>query len=130
MSRIPATQPLYLQRALRQFSLWLSGMEVVHSPRLAQLIVQKSHSQIHQEALARLAMAYRAICVEARKPGNKYEAAETHLGSERPFGQVHLLWKVFGLEGEEDRDGQSADDDDDSSDEEEEEGSSHSDDGS
>ena len=135
MSRMPATQPLYLQRALRQFSLWLSGLEVVHSPRLAQLIVQKLHSQIHQEALARLAKAYRTICVEVRKPGNKYEAAETLLGSERPFGQVHLLWKVFGLE-EEDEEGRSDGNDDGSDEEEEEEeeedededeGSSHSD---
>ena len=40
------------------------------------------------------------ICAEVKKPENKYEAAATLLGSERPFGQVHLLWKIFGLEGE------------------------------
>ena len=98
---------------MRQFSLWLSGLEVVHSPRLAQLIVQKLHSQIHQEALARLAKAYRMICVEVRKPENRYEAGATLLGSERPFGQVHLLWKIFGLEGEEDEGIHSTTNDDD-----------------
>jgi hypothetical protein len=41
------------------------------------------------------------ICTEVKKSENKYEAAATLLGSERPFGQVHLLWKIFGLEGEE-----------------------------
>jgi len=41
------------------------------------------------------------ICAEVKKPENKYEAGATLLGSERPFGQVHLLWKIFGLEGEE-----------------------------
>lgn len=40
------------------------------------------------------------ICEEVKKPGNKYEAASTLLGSERPFGQVHLLWQIFGLEEE------------------------------
>jgi hypothetical protein len=38
------------------------------------------------------------ICEEVKKPENKYEAASTLLGSERPFGQVHLLWQIFGLE--------------------------------
>jgi conserved oligomeric Golgi complex subunit 6 len=41
------------------------------------------------------------ICEEVKKPENKYEAASTLLGSERPFGQVHLLWQIFGLEEEE-----------------------------
>ena len=40
------------------------------------------------------------ICEEVKKPVNKYEAASTLLGSERPFGQVHLLWQIFGLEEE------------------------------
>ena len=38
------------------------------------------------------------ICEEVKKPENMYEAASTLLGSERPFGQVHLLWQIFGLE--------------------------------
>jgi hypothetical protein len=41
------------------------------------------------------------ICEEVKKPENKYEAASTLLGSERPFGQVHLLWQTSGLEEEE-----------------------------
>ena len=41
------------------------------------------------------------ICEKVKKPENKYEAASTLLGSERPFGQVHLLWQIFGLEEEE-----------------------------
>jgi hypothetical protein len=41
------------------------------------------------------------ICEEVKKPENMYEAASTLLGSERPFGQVHLLWQIFGLEEDE-----------------------------
>ena len=44
-----------------------------------------------------------------KKPQNKCEVASTLLGSERLFGQVHLLWQIFGLEEEE------SDDDDESS---------------
>ena len=56
---------------------------------------------------------------EVRKPGNKYEAAETLLGSERPFGQVHSLWKVLDWK-ERTEMVKVADDDGDGSDEEEE----------
>ena len=76
-------------------------MEVVHSSRLSQLTVQKLQSKIHHDALVRLAKTYQMICEEVKKPENKYEAASTLLGSERPFGQVHLLWQIFGLEEEE-----------------------------
>lgn len=100
LSRVPATQPSDLQQALHHFSVWLSGLEVVQSPRLAQLTVQRMHAKIHQEALARLAKTYKTICEEIKKPENRYEAASTLLGRERPFGQVHLLWQVFGLEEE------------------------------
>ena len=40
------------------------------------------------------------ICEEVKKLENKYEATSTLLGSERPFGQVHLLWQIFDLEEE------------------------------
>ena len=60
------------------------------------------------------------ICEEVKKPGNKYEAASTLLGSERPFGQVHLLWQIFGLEEE----GGVETDDDDDDDDDEDKGSS------
>lgn len=56
------------------------------------------HTKIHQDALARLAKTYQQICEEVKNPANRYEAAATLLGSERPFGQVHLLWQIFGLE--------------------------------
>lgn len=98
LSRIPAAQPADLQRSLKNFSAWLSGLEVVQSPRLSQLTIQKMHTKIHQDALARLAKTYQQICEEVKNPANRYEAAATLLGSERPFGQVHLLWQIFGLE--------------------------------
>ncbi|KAJ7814128.1 oligomeric complex COG6 [Mycena olivaceomarginata] len=98
MSRIPATLPAQLQTALRNFSLWLSGLEVVQSPRLSQLTAQRLHIKIHQAALERLARS------QVKKPENKYEAASTLLGSERPFGQVNLLWQIFGLEGDSGKD--------------------------
>ncbi|PCH37909.1 oligomeric complex COG6 [Wolfiporia cocos MD-104 SS10] len=98
LSRLPAAQPAQLQAALRQFSLWLSGPGVVESPRLSQLTVQSLAARVQQASLERLAGAYRRLCEEVRKPKNKYEAAATLLGSERPFGQVHLLWQIFGLQ--------------------------------
>ncbi|KAJ7356948.1 oligomeric complex COG6, partial [Mycena albidolilacea] len=104
MSRIPATLPAQLQTALRNFSLWLSGLEVVQSPRLSQLTAQRLHIKIHQAALERLARSYQLICEQVKKPENKYEAASTLLGSERPFGQVNLLWQIFGLEGDSGKD--------------------------
>ena len=72
----------------------------MHSARLAQLTMQRYHTQIHQAALERVARAYRIICEHVRNPENKYEAASTLLGGEKPFGQVHLLWQIFGLEGD------------------------------
>ncbi|KAK2459490.1 hypothetical protein APHAL10511_008474 [Amanita phalloides] len=100
LSHVPGMQPSDLQMALRQFSIWLSEPEVVHSARLAQLTMQRYHALIHQAALERVVRAYRVICEHVRSPENKYEAASTLLGSERPFGQVHLLWQIFGFEGE------------------------------
>jgi hypothetical protein len=38
---------------------------------------------------------YRMICEEVKKPESMYEAASTLLGSEKSFGQVHLLWQIF-----------------------------------
>ncbi|CAK5280086.1 unnamed protein product [Mycena citricolor] len=100
LSRVPATLPSQIQTALRAFSLWLSGPEVVQSPRLSQLTAQRVHIQIHQAVLQRMARAYLLISQQVRKPENKYEAAATLLGSERPFGQVNLLLQIFGLEGD------------------------------
>ena len=100
LSRIPVTSANELSSALHKFSLWLSGNEVVQSPRLAQLTLPRLHTQIHHAALKRLAKAYQRICEEVRRPENRYEAGSTLLGSERPFGQIHLLWQIFGLHGE------------------------------
>jgi hypothetical protein len=102
LSRIHATSAIELQSALHKFSVWISGTEVVQSPRLARLTVQRLHTQIHHAALERLAQAYQLICEQVKKPENKYEAASTLLGSERPFGQIHLLWQIFGLHREHD----------------------------
>ena len=87
-----------LQAALHSFSMWLAGNTVDHPPRLAKLLVQSLATRVHRAALARLIYTYQRICNEVRKPENKYEAAATLLGSERPFGQVHLLWQIFCID--------------------------------
>lgn len=51
-------------------------------------------------SLARVTKAYAQLCEEVRKPENRYEAASTLLGMERPFGQAGVLWAIFGLEEE------------------------------
>lgn len=48
-----------------------------------------------------MAKAYAMICERVRRKENKYEAAATLLGAERPFGQVGLLRQIFGLKDEE-----------------------------
>ncbi|EDR06395.1 uncharacterized protein LACBIDRAFT_190965 [Laccaria bicolor S238N-H82] len=101
LSHNPTTQPQSLHQSLKNFSLWLSGLEVLHSPRLAQLNTPKLQTQIHHAALVRVVRAYEGICEAVKRPENRYEAAATLLGSERPFGRVHLLWQIFGLEEEE-----------------------------
>ncbi|KAI0093990.1 oligomeric complex COG6 [Irpex rosettiformis] len=100
LSHLPAASGTRLQAALHSFSLWLTGNTIDHPPRLAQLLVQSLATRVHRAALARLVHTYRWICDEVRKPENKYEAASTLLGSERPFGQVHLLWQIFGIDEE------------------------------
>ena len=100
LSHLPAASTSRLQAALHRFSVWLTSNTVDHPPRLAQLSVQSLASRVHRAALARLVKTYRWLCEEVRKPENKYEAAATVLGSERPFGQVHLLWQIFGIEEE------------------------------
>jgi len=101
MSRIPATEPESLQTALHQFSVWLSDIGVLHSPRLARLTIQSLSNRVHHSGLERLANSYQQLCEEVKKPSNRYEAAATLLGSERPFGQVRLLWQIFGLQDNE-----------------------------
>lgn len=100
LSHVPATEPAALQGALHRFSEWLSGLEVVQSKRLGLLTVQSVAARVHQAALERVAETYERVCDEVKRPENKYEAGATLLGSERPFGQVHLLWQIFGLQEE------------------------------
>ncbi|KAG5635825.1 hypothetical protein H0H81_010012 [Sphagnurus paluster] len=116
LSRLPTTQPNELQLALRNFSLWLSSLDVVQSARLSHLAVQRLHARVHQAALERMARAYAAVCVEVRRPENRYEAAATLLGSERPFGQVYLLRQILGLDAEMDEGDEEAVDDEDDED--------------
>jgi ribosome assembly protein YihI (activator of Der GTPase) len=57
------------------------------------------------------------LCEEIGKSENKYEAASTLLGSERPFGRVDLLYQIFGLEEEEsEEDDESEEDEEDAGD--------------
>ncbi|KAJ8080656.1 Golgi transport complex subunit 6 [Marasmius tenuissimus] len=100
LSRVPATEPQQLQTGLKNFSRWLSSPDVVHPPRLSNLTVQRLHTKMHHAALGKMAKAYENICEQVRKKENRYEAASTLLGSERPFGQVGLLWQIFGLSEE------------------------------
>lgn len=98
LSRLPAASASKLQASLHKFSVWLAGVTVDQPPRLAQFTAQALATRVHHAALARLVHTYRSICEEVKKPENRYEAAATLLGSERPFGQVHLLWQIFGIE--------------------------------
>ncbi|KAI0064458.1 oligomeric complex COG6 [Artomyces pyxidatus] len=100
LSHLPATQPPALLAALHTFSTWLSSLEAVHSPRLSQLTLSALHTRIHHAALRRLGHTYERLCGEVRRPENRYEAASTLLGGERPFGSVAVLWQIFGLEEE------------------------------
>jgi hypothetical protein len=101
LSRLSATTPQTLLSSLRRFADWLSTPDVLHSPRLMRLTGGGSpHALVHRAALERVARAYRRLCEAVRDPKNRYEAAATLLGSERPFGQVNLLLQIFGL-GEE-----------------------------
>lgn len=98
LSRVPDLQNQQLLSSLHTFSLWLSSPGVFHSSRLSQLTNQRLHTQIHQTALKKLAQTYELLCDEVRKPENKYEAASTLLGSERPFGQVGMLYQILGID--------------------------------
>jgi len=96
--------------------------------------VQKIHERVHQEVLRRVAKAYESLCKQIRKTENRYEAASTLLGSERPFGRVDLLYQILCLEEgdgsdrdgdqqleDEDNEAEKKDESEDTSEEEEEE---------
>ncbi|KZV66572.1 oligomeric complex COG6 [Peniophora sp. CONT] len=98
LSRLPPTSPQTLTLSLSQFSTWLADLEAVHSSRLSHLSAPALHARAHRAALLRLGKAYERLCKEVRSPGNRYEAAATLLGSERPFGSVGALWQILGIE--------------------------------
>ncbi|KAI0029221.1 oligomeric complex COG6 [Vararia minispora EC-137] len=100
LSHLPAAEPAALSRALHTFATWLSYLEAVHSTRLAQLSLPELHARVHRAALRRLGLAYADLCEAVRNPANRYEAATTLLGSERPFGSMAALWQIFGMEEE------------------------------
>ncbi|KAI6164060.1 oligomeric complex COG6 [Pisolithus thermaeus] len=97
LSRLPATEPAALQLALSKFSLWLSTPDTVSSPRLAPLSSAAIAGRVHRAALRRLVRAYGSLCEEVKSGKARYEAGSVLLGRERPFGQVGLLWQIFGL---------------------------------
>ena len=41
------------------------------------------------------------VCDAVREPKNRYEFASTLLGGQRPFGQMGVLWQVWGIEQDE-----------------------------
>lgn len=94
-------RPEQLNASLRAFSEWLSSPDVVRSPRLSPLLDQRLADRVHQAALRKLAGTYDRICTEVRKSENKYEAANTILGSQRPFGSLVSLRQILGISEEE-----------------------------
>lgn len=103
LSRLPATEPAALQLTLSKFSLWLSTPDTVSSPRLAPLSSAAIAGRVHHAALRRLVRVYAALCEEVKSGKARYEAGSVLLGRERPFGQVGLLWQIFGLVEEGDK---------------------------
>ena len=100
LTRLPATEPEALGKALGIFSLWLSTPDVISSPRLCPLSSPLLSGRVHRGALRRLIRAYNALCEEAHAESarGKYVAGSVVLGRERPFGQVALLRQICGLE--------------------------------
>jgi hypothetical protein len=80
---------------------------------------------IHKKGLGKLTRAYEVICANVRKAGSGYEAGETLVGSERPFGRGDLVRAVFGIREEddddEDEEGSGSESEDEESESEEEE---------
>ena len=55
---------------------------------------------MHHEALGRLAGGYSEICESVRNKENWYEAGNTIVGNERPFGEGRLVKRILGIEEE------------------------------
>lgn len=99
MSRLPEATPPEITVALRAFDTFLSELDVVSSPRLVLLTVPRLAALVHRSALEKLGNYYAKLCETIKDPRNKYEFASTLLGSQRPFGQMGVLWQVMGVEG-------------------------------
>ncbi|KAF8583843.1 oligomeric complex COG6 [Ramaria rubella] len=100
LSHLSITSSHEMSSALRKFDSFLSTLDVLSSPRLTLLTVPRLATLIHRSALKKIAETYNRICDEVRKPENKYEFATTLLGSQRPFGQMSVLWQVLGVQGD------------------------------
>ena len=79
------------------------------SPRLSPLSSAVIAGCVHRGSLRRLVHAYERLCAEVRNPRARYEAGSVLLGRERPFGQVALLWQIFGLEEDEEQGSEDSD---------------------
>lgn len=84
-----------------RLAAWLSTPDVVQPARLAPLFDRRLAEHVHRAALRTLVASYERICAEVRKPANKYEAANTILGAQRPFGSLQALRQILGIEEEE-----------------------------
>ncbi|KAI5122053.1 hypothetical protein M0805_006037 [Coniferiporia weirii] len=100
ISHIGVMQPQPLGLVLRAFAAWLSTPDVVQPSRLEPLLDRRLAERVHRAALRALVSAYDRICAEVRKPANRYEAANTILGSQRPFGNLSALRQILGIDGE------------------------------
>lgn len=98
LSHLPSASSQEMSATLRTFDSFLSTLDVLSSPRLALLTVPRLATLIHRSALKKIGHAYGRVCDEVRKPKNKYEFATTLLGSQRPFGQMNVLWQVLGVQ--------------------------------
>lgn len=91
-------QPQPLGEALRAFAAWLSTPDVVQPARFSPLLDRRLAEHVHRAALRTLVASYERICTEVRKPENKYEAANTILGAQRPFGSLQALRQILGVD--------------------------------
>ncbi|KZS99108.1 oligomeric complex COG6 [Sistotremastrum niveocremeum HHB9708] len=98
LSHIPQASSQSLTAAVRQFSTFLSTLDVLSSPRLQLLTAPALPGTIHRRALTKIALAYEKICIQVKRPENKYEFVSTILGSQRPFGQTSTLWQLLGIQ--------------------------------
>ena len=94
-------QPSHLSTSLEHFSTYLSNPDLIlilQSTRLSHLTDPSISHLVHKNAIKRLAKTYERICEEVRDVRNKYEAGNTLLGRQRPFGNMSALRQILGLE--------------------------------